>query len=272
MSKIKKKLNLRVRFKQRKFPKNQGGFMQKNALIVVTSNDQLGNSGKTGWHLSEVSHVFYPLRNAGFNIDFASPKGGLAPLDESSLILEDEDNKEFVSEKKIKDGIETLRLQDIEPDNYQVIYFSGGHGTMWDFPDNEDINRITARIYENGGIVAAVCHGPAALTEVKLADDNYLIAGKEVNSFTNEEEKEVGKEDIVPFLLETKLRERGAKFQAAEKWGNKVVISERLITGQNPQSAASLGNAIVALFGQREREEAERDQKRPGLSESDSRI
>jgi putative intracellular protease/amidase len=222
--------------------------MEKKALIVVTSNDRLGNSGKTGWYLSEVSHVYYPLKDAGFTIEFASPKGGVAPLDESSRDLDDPKNKQLVSELNIKEGLKTRASSEFKPDNFDLIYFAGGHGTMWDFPHDEDLQKIAADIYERGGMVAAVCHGPAALVNLKLSNGNYLVKDMEVNSFTDKEEKEVGKDDVVPFSLESKLRERGAKFQAADNWGDKVVVSERLITGQNPQSAASLAKKIVEEF------------------------
>lgn len=223
--------------------------MNKNALIVVTSNNKLGNTGqKTGWYLSEVSHVYWPLFNAGFNVDFASPLGGEAPLELDSLKLDDPENKNFAEKFQIKKSISTVPMKHVDPKKYNVIYFAGGHGTMWDFPDNTEIEEVTAKIYERGGIVSAVCHGPSALTSVKLSNGQYLVDGKTINSFTNEEEKEVGKDKIVPFLLESRLRERGAKFKGANNWEDKVVVSDRLITGQNPQSAFSLGNAIVETF------------------------
>lgn len=223
--------------------------MSKQALIVVTSNDKLGDTGKkTGWYLSEVTHVYYPLIEAGFSVDFASPRGGAAPIDESSRNLDDPENKRFLEDQDLLDRIQnTLALAKVDPKKYQVVHFAGGHGVMWDFPSNEDLNRIAAAIYENGGIVAAVCHGPAALVNVKLSNGRYLVDGKDVNSFTDSEEKEVGLADTVPFLLESKLKERGAKFHAGANWENKVVVSERLITGQNPQSAAALGKKIVEL-------------------------
>lgn len=221
--------------------------MKKNALIVVTSNDKLGNTGKkTGWYLSEVSHVYYPLKDAGFTITFASPRGGYAPVEEESVKLDDELNKRFVEEFDIDDGLDTAALSGIEGSDFQVIHFAGGHGVMWDFPDNEDINRITAEIYDHGGIVAAVCHGPAALTGVRLSDGSLLIEGKDINSFTDAEEREAGKDKNVPFLLQSKLHSLGAKFSAGRNWSDKVVVDDRLITGQNPQSALSLGKAIVA--------------------------
>ncbi|MCM2349393.1 MAG: type 1 glutamine amidotransferase domain-containing protein [Bacteriovoracaceae bacterium] len=239
--------------------------MNKNALIVVTSNDQLGNSGKkTGWYLSEVSHVYWPLINAGFSVDFASPKGGAAPLEKDSFKLDDPENKSFIETLNIKDSLPTTSMRSIDSTKYQVIYFAGGHGTMWDFPDNAEIERVTSSIYENGGIVSAVCHGPSALTSVKLSDGKYLIEGKEVNSFTDKEEREVGKDKIVPFLLESRLRERGGKFQGGNNWSNQVVISERLITGQNPQSASSLGKAIVQTYDRLEKSGTFREGRQEG--------
>jgi putative intracellular protease/amidase len=215
-------------------------------LIVVTSNDKLGNTGeKTGWFLSEVSHVYWPLVNAGFEVDFASPKGGPAPLEAKSMKLDDPENKSFVEKLNIKNSLMTRPMNEVDPADYQVIYFAGGHGTMWDFPDNKDIERVTRSIFENGGVVAAVCHGPSALTSVKLSNGKYLIDGKNINSFTDDEEKEVGKDKVVPFLLESRLRERGGRFEGTKNWGEKIVVADRLLTGQNPQSASLLGDAIV---------------------------
>ncbi|HLW57612.1 MAG TPA: type 1 glutamine amidotransferase domain-containing protein [Bacteriovoracaceae bacterium] len=225
--------------------------MQRKALIVVTSNSNLGNTNqKTGWFLSEVSHVYWPLHKAGFEITFASPVGGDAPMEESSLKIDDAENKLFVDKYNISNSLKTISVKEVNPQEFSIIYFAGGHGTMWDFPGNVDINKVTSEIYENGGIVAAVCHGPSALTDVKLSDGSYLVEGKRINSFTNAEEKEVEKDDIVPFLLETRLKERGAIFVEGEKWENKVVVDGRIITGQNPQSAASLGEAIVRVANQ----------------------
>lgn len=220
--------------------------MNKNALIVVTSNDRLGNTDeKTGWFLAEVSHVFWPLYDDGFTVDFASPEGGLAPVEQKSLKLDDPENKSFVEKFNVEVGLKTKALSDIDSSKYSVIYFAGGHGTMWDFPDDENIQQLTADIYESGGIVSAVCHGPSALVNVRLNDGNFLINGKRINSFTDSEEREVKKDFIVPFMLETKLRERGARFEGGNNWADQVVVDGRLLTGQNPQSASRLGKSIV---------------------------
>lgn len=225
--------------------------MKKKALIVVTSNNILGNTNqKTGWFLSEVSHVYWPLHKAGFEITFASPLGGEAPLEESSLKIDDAENKSFVQKFNVTNGLSTIPLKEVKAKDYKVIYFAGGHGTMWDFPDNSVIEKITTTIFENGGIVAAVCHGPSALTSIKLSDGRFMVEGKRINSFTDEEERDVEKDDIVPFLLETRLRERGALFEGGPKWENKVVVDGRIITGQNPQSASTLGETIVRVNNQ----------------------
>lgn len=224
--------------------------MDRKALIVITSNDKIGDTGKlTGWYLSEVSQVYYPLLQAGFLVDFASPKGGAAPMDESSRKPYETANKKFLEDSAVMNKVKnTIPASDIDPKRYQAVYFAGGRGAMWDFPDNADLQRIASTVYENGGIVAAVCHGPAALVNVKLSNGKHLVEGKDVNCFTNAEEDESGYSDLVPFLLESKLRERGARFQYADNWKEKVVISDRLITGQNPASAAAVGEKLVEFL------------------------
>lgn len=221
----------------------------KNALIVVTSHNRKGSTGKqTGWYLSEVTHIYHPLVEAGYRVDFASPKGGAAPMDESSNDLNDPDNKRFLENREAIAQLQnTTPIADIDPAKYTIIHFAGGHGAMWDFHNNDAINRTAATIYENGGIVSAVCHGPAALVNIKLSNGKYLVDGKDVSAFTDAEEAEVGLTDVVPFLLESKLRERGARMHPAKNWQDQSVVSERLVTGQNPQSGHSVGKKIIAL-------------------------
>jgi putative intracellular protease/amidase len=227
--------------------------MAKRALIVVTSHADLGSTGKkTGWYLSEVTHVYFPLIEAGFHVDFASPRGGPAPLDESSRKLDDADNQRFVADEALMASLQrTLPLAEIDPADYEVVHFAGGHGVMWDFPGNADIERVAAGIYARGGIVAAVCHGPAALVDVKLPGGSYLVSDQDVSAFTNAEEMAAGLADVVPFALQTKLEERGARHQAGPNWSSQVSVSGRLITGQNPQSAKAVGERIVEVAGRR---------------------
>ena len=217
----------------------------KKVLFVLTSHAQKGNTGEpTGYYLSEVSHPWEVLHKAGYEIDFVSPKGGNPPVD--GFKLEDPVNKEFWENKtyniKIKN---TLKPSQVNTKNYVAVFYAGGHGTMWDFPDNADLHRITRNIYEQGGVVAAVCHGPAGLVNIKLSDGKYLVDSKKINAFTNEEETAVKLEKVVPFLLEDKLKERGAIFEKSAMWQPHITIDQRVITGQNPQSARGVGEAIL---------------------------
>ncbi len=220
--------------------------MEKKILFVVSSHAEKGNTGeKTGYYLGEVSHTWEVLKNAGYEIDFVSPKGGTPPVD--GLNLNDATNKLFWEDTNYRAKIDnSMKPADVNPSDYVAIYYAGGHGTMWDFPENTEIATIATRIYEANGVVGAVCHGPAGLVNIKLSNGKYLIDGKKVNSFTNEEEIAVKLENVVPFMLEAKLIERGAKFEKSGMWQEHVTVDQRLVTGQNPQSAKGVGEAILA--------------------------
>jgi putative intracellular protease/amidase len=222
--------------------------MHKKILIVVTSHEELGNTGKkTGFYLSEVTHPYDVFTRAGYDVDFVSPKGGKAPID--GVELEDPLNKAFLDDpEKVKQVENTLQPSQIEPDQYNAIFYAGGHGTMWDFPNNEELAQIAANIYDQGGVVGAVCHGPAGLVNIKLANGEYLIKGKTVSGFTNEEEAAVELTEAVPFLLESKLKKQGAEFSKAANFEAHVVTSDRLITGQNPASAAGVAEQMRQLI------------------------
>jgi len=219
--------------------------MKKKILFVVTSHDKKGDTGQeTGYYLGEVSHPWEVLHKAGYEIDFVSPKGGTPPVD--GFDLKDPVNKEFWENKEYKNKIDhSLQPSQVNPNDYSTIFYAGGHGAMWDFADNTELSAIASKIYENGGIVAGVCHGPAGLVNIKLNNGKYLVDGKKINAFTNEEEAEVKLTNVVPFLLEEKLKERGAKFEKSGLWQNHVVTDQRVITGQNPQSAKSVGETIL---------------------------
>ncbi len=222
----------------------------KPVLFVVTSNNVKGETGiPTGFNLSEVTHPLEKLEEAGIKVEFASPKGGEAPLDGLEDVVNDAVNAEYWNNQEFRNAIATTKkLSDVNASDYSAIFFAGGHGTMWDFPNDEDIQRLIREIYESGNVVSAVCHGPAALVNVKLSDGSYLVAGKKVAAFTNGEEEEVQSTHVVPFLLETALVNHGALHQSTPNWSNNVVVDGRLVTGQNPQSAASLGEALVKLL------------------------
>ena len=222
--------------------------MTTRTLIVLTSHDRLGTTGKpTGAYLSEISHVHAVLARRGIEIDFVSPRGGQVPLD--GVDRKDPVNAAFLDEATVTEQLATtLRPDQVDPARYGALFFAGGHGTMWDLPDDPALPRIAGAIYDRGGVVAAVCHGPAGLVNVKLASGAYLVAGKQLAAFTNDEEREVGLTDVVPFSLADKLVERGAVQQPAPNWQVNVVVTERLVTGQNPQSAKGVGEAIAGLL------------------------
>jgi putative intracellular protease/amidase len=220
----------------------------QKVLIVLTSHDTLGDTGKeTGFYLPEVTHPLDAFTKAGLTVDFVSPKGGKAPM--VGVDLADPLNKAFLDDATQVARVEnTLNPAQIDPAEYGAIFYAGGHGTMWDFADNRELAAIAAAIYEAGGIVGAVCHGPAALVNIKLSDGAYLVANKTVAAFTNEEEAAVGLTGIVPFLLEAKLIERGANFTKVANFQVCVVECDRLVTGQNPASAAGVGEKMVELL------------------------
>ncbi len=220
---------------------------RKKVLVVLTSHGKLGDTGKpTGYYLPELSHPLYSLMEAGYEFDIASPVGGAAPMDPKSKKLDDPENKKFVEDPKLMAKVEhSLKLSDLSAKNYAAILFPGGHGPMWDLANDKQSQKLASQIYEQGGLVAAVCHGPAAIANLKLSNGKYLVEGKKLTAFTNEEENSVGLAKVVPFLLESKLVEHGGRFEKAPLWQEKVVVDGRLITGQNPASAKALGNELV---------------------------
>lgn len=221
-------------------------------LFVLTSCEQLGDTGrKTGYFLSEVTHPARVLSRAGYEIQFASPQGGQPPVDPGSRDHDDADNRWFMNDNKWLERVaDTSPPEDLDPRDFAAVFLAGGHGTMWDLPDNRALAGLVAGVWEHGGVVAAVCHGPAGLVNVDLADGSYLVAGRELTAFTNEEEAAVELDEVVPFLLESRLRERGARFSKTDPFGEHVVTDGRLVTGQNPASARGAGEAMVELLTQ----------------------
>jgi len=219
-------------------------------LIVLTSHSELGDSGKqTGFWLPELTHPYYELLDAGYTIDIASIQGGMAPIDPDSYDDADKYNTRFLQDAGLMSKvIKSKPIEGINPSDYSAVMYSGGSGTMWDFPNNEHVNRISKAVYENNGVVSAVCHGPAALVDVRLTDGRYLVAGKKLAAFTNDEEADLGQTEVLPFLLQDKLIERGAKHVYGQSWAENVVVDGRLITGQNPASAQQVAVKIIEHF------------------------
>lgn len=221
-------------------------------LFVLTSHDKKGATGQpTGFYLSEASHPHKVLVDGGYDVDFISPQGGEPPVD--GMDLDDPVNRTFWQDDAIRAALRATKTPaNVHAEYYAAIFFAGGHGTMWDFPGNADLQALTAAVYERGGIVGAVCHGPAALVNVRLSDGRYLVDGKTVAAFTDDEERAVALEGVVPFLLASTFEKRGARHEAAANFQPKVVVSERLVTGQNPASAAGVGQAMCELLDARD--------------------
>ncbi|MGS2613115.1 type 1 glutamine amidotransferase domain-containing protein [Micromonospora sp. LZ34] len=215
------------------------------ALIVLTSHRDLGDTGRqTGFYVGEAAEPWEVFRTAGYQVDLASVAGGEPPVDGRDPA--DPTQNDFFA---ANDLTRTRPVADVDPDGYDVVLFAGGHGTMWDFPGNPELARVAAGVYERGGVVAAVCHGPSALVDLKLSDGSQLVAGKRVAGFTNDEEAAVGLTEVVPFLLADRLTRAGAEHVPAPNWTEQVVVDGRLVTGQNPQSARALAEAVVKVLG-----------------------
>ncbi len=214
-------------------------------LMVVTSHSELPNAHKTGLWLEEYAVPYNEFIGAGFDVVTASPKGGSAPIDPRSF-----DGKEATS--TYAGALEQLRrtkpLDQIDPVPFDAIFFPGGHGPMFDLSRDARVKALLRHFVDSGKVHAAVCHGPAALLGATTASGESIVAGKRLTSFTNEEEREVGLDKVVPFLLEDKLGEEGAKYEKGPNWSDYVVTDGMLITGQNPQSSASAARAIIAAL------------------------
>jgi len=219
----------------------------KPALCVVSSHPVKGDSGQaTGFWLSELTHALAVLEDAGIPTHLASVRGGQPPID--GFDLSDKVNARYWNDTAFRTALAHSRcLADVDTSRYSAVFFAGGHGTMWDFADSPAVQRVIREIYEAGGVVAAVCHGPAALVNARLSDGSYLVAGKRLTSFTDEEEAEVQATKVVPFLLASTLKQRGAHHEPAPNWSANVVVDGRLVTGQNPASARGVGEAIRDL-------------------------
>ncbi|MFC7784126.1 MULTISPECIES: type 1 glutamine amidotransferase domain-containing protein [unclassified Rossellomorea] len=216
--------------------------MSKNILMVVTTADKMNEDHKTGLWLSEFGEAYVEFARLGYSVTVASPLGGKAPVDARSL--EGDTPQDILDTAKYLEN--TLKLEDIiDHSQFDAIFLPGGHGTMFDLPDNSKLQDIIRELYEGDKVVAAVCHGPAGLVGVKLSDGTPLVAGKAVTAFTDEEEKETTLDRFMPFLLETRLRELGAEFVATANWTDHIQVAGNIITGQNPQSTVSVAKEVV---------------------------
>ena len=223
-----------------------------NVLIILTSHDKLGETGKkTGFWLEEYAAPYYILLDAGAQITVASPAGGQPPLDPQS----DLPNTQTEATARFKiDGAaqrvlaSTTKLAEIDANNYDAIFFPGGHGPLWDLANNADCRRLIETFIAEDRPIAAVCHAPAIFKHTKGANGKSSIAGRRVTSFTNTEEAAVGLTQIVPFLVEDMLKGNGGLYEKGPDWASYVVIDGSLITGQNPASSATAAKELLKLL------------------------
>jgi putative intracellular protease/amidase len=216
-------------------------------LIALTSHADLAGLRPTGYYVSEAAHPWRVFTEAGYTVDLVSVAGGEPPAD--GLDLSDPIQRAFTEDPDVHAKLrDTPRFADVAPADYDAVFFAGGHGTMWDFPNDPDLARFARDMYEGGGVVSAVCHGPAALVGVTLSTGRPLVEGREVAAFTNAEEAAVELTDTVPFSLQTRLEELGAKYSGADEWQSHVVTDGHLVTGQNPQSATGVAQAVLEVL------------------------
>jgi putative intracellular protease/amidase len=218
-------------------------------LFVVTSHDELGNTGKkTGLWIEEFAAPYYKFHDLGKEIVIASPKGGQAPIDPKSDLPENKTvaTKRYYSDKETQDKLSnTVLLSTVSESDFDTIFYPGGHGPMWDLPDDKDSIRLIESFYNNGKPVTLVCHAPVALKNVKTPDGEWLIKGKRVTAFANTEEETAQLTHVVPFLLEDMLKERGANFEKGEDWKPFVTRDGLLITGQNPATSVLAADTLL---------------------------
>lgn len=216
-------------------------------LLAVSSHDELGDTGeRTGYSVSEAAHPYHVFTSTGNEVDFVSVRGGEPP----AVVFDGEENDPqvvaFLADETVRAKLAATRpASQVRSTEYSAIFYVGGHGAMWDFPESPDLARLAVEIYERGGVVSAVCHGPAGLLKLRLSDGSYLVDGKRVSSFTNEEEESLGLVHVMPFLLEDQLKARGAQHTKAANYVAHTENDRRVITGQNPASAARVAELVV---------------------------
>jgi putative intracellular protease/amidase len=220
-------------------------------LMVLTSHDRLGSTGrKTGFWLEEFAAPYFVFKDAGVQLTLASPKGGQPPIDPKSDLPENQTDamerfkKDLDAQKALS---QTVKLADVKSEDFDTIFYVGGHGPMWDLTDNPESIALIESFYNSGKPVAAVCHSPAVFHRVTY-NGEPLVKGKRVTGFTNGEEEAVQLTHVVPFLVEDELKRVGALFEKAPDWQSHAVIDGRLVTGQNPASSTAAAKALLSLF------------------------
>ena len=224
-------------------------------LIVLTSHSDLGTTGeKTGFWVEEFAAPYYVLADAGIELTIASPKGGQPPVDPKSEFLDFQTSstERFYRDNEAIDKVaHTLKLSEVNQEDYDAVFYPGGHGPLWDLANDENSIHLIEDFYNHQKPIAFVCHAPAALIKVKGEDGEPLVKGREVTGFSDTEEEAVGLTKIVPFLLEDELQKLGAKYSKGENWSSFVKKDGLLITGQNPASSAEAAKLLLSTLNEK---------------------
>ncbi|MBM7551843.1 type 1 glutamine amidotransferase domain-containing protein [Thalassobacillus pellis] len=215
--------------------------MAKKVLMIVTNTSRIDNDHETGLWLSEFVEPYMEFTQEGFEVTTASPKGGKVHIDPNSF--SNELPKEWDGVMDPLDS--TVKLEDINPEEFDGVFLPGGHGTMFDFPENETMQTVLKHFVDKGKLVGAVCHGPAGFVGVKDKNGDPIVKGRKITGFTDAEEKDTELDSLMPFLLESRLREEGAEFVAADNYEHHIEVDGNFITGQNPQSSLDAGRAFA---------------------------
>ena len=219
----------------------------KHILVIVTSHDRIDADHPTGLWFDEFSAPYTLFRQQGYEVSVASPRGGDTPIDPKSLdgYADTEENR---AARAALSGTKALD-QSVNSGDFDALFFPGGHGTMFDLPDNAQVKRLIMEFTAAGKPVASVCHGPSCFAKILLDDGTPFVKGRRLTAFTDSEERAVELDGLMPFLLESRLREQGAEFAAGDDWSDNVVVDGSLVTGQNPQSSAGAARAVIELLG-----------------------
>lgn len=225
----------------------------KKILFVLTSHDELGNTGeKTGFWIEEFAAPYYLLKDKGVAITLASPKGGQPPIDPKSAAPDAQTpaTVRFNADKATQEVLaSTHKLSSVDPADYDAVFYPGGHGPLWDLAEDKDSIALIETFFTSGKPVSAVCHAPAVFRHTKGADGQPLVKGKKVTGFTNSEEEAVQLTDVVPFLVEDMLKENGGIYSKGDDWGAYAVQDGLLITGQNPASSELVAEKLLEQLG-----------------------
>ncbi|MGC2777947.1 MAG: type 1 glutamine amidotransferase domain-containing protein [Bradyrhizobium sp.] len=224
-------------------------------LMILTSHDELGNTGrKTGFWLEELAAPYFTFHDAGVHVTLASPKGGQPPLDPKSNepAFQTDDTRRFEADATAMAALaSTTKLSEVDPADYDSVFFPGGHGPLWDLTNDRDALSLIERLLSAKKPVALVCHAPGILTNVKAPNGDPVAKGRSVTGFTDSEEEAMHLVEVVPYLLEDVLKAQGALFSATANWGVHVVQDDLLITGQNPGSSRETARTLLAALGKR---------------------